>query len=131
MLEDALRGRAGQPKVWEGRPYFRWGPLRWCAAGLMLEEDCSVLTFDRLSGLLCVLDHLSIPPLGPGVAPPAGRDAWASSLRPALLLYEQHAPERHLEGLPSDWRSAWWVELGSLVPGRVDGLLAQVLPMTY
>jgi len=72
-----------------------------------------------------------VPPLIPGSRSCGWVEGWAA-LGPALLKYEEQFGAQRLErvdSLPVSplWRAAWWLELGSRVPGRVDELLQRVL----
>ena len=133
MLDDALRGRAGSPKIWNGRAHYRWGSLRWCREGIILEEDLTVLAYCRAQGALVRTETFGLPPLLVGGCPWGWVEGWRDFL-PSLLAYEsQFGPERsgELEELPVAplWRHAWWVQLGSRLPERRECLLERCLSL--
>ena len=127
MLDDALQGHAGSPKMWNGRSHYRFEALSWSRGGIVLQEDLRVLAYCRTAGALLRSEEFSLPPLMLGSKACAWSEGWEEFLPPLLRYEQQFGPERLdlIANLPVPpiWRSAWWLELGSRVSGRLDHLL--------
>lgn len=127
MLDDAHQGRAGSLKVWNGRPHYRFEALSWSMGGIVLQEDLRMLAYCRSEGALLRSEEFSLPPQLRASKACGWSEGWEEFRTPLIRYEEQFGADRL--GLVADlpvppiWRSAWWLELGSRVPGRLDHLL--------